>query len=89
MHVSTRRCTGWGEEQARARPFPGSDESGGHGEVTGCWALESEGRVVFRGGRVGMELFSAAASLAVSDVCEVYAFSSVECVMSRKINAHR
>ena len=32
----------------------------------------------------GMELFSAAASLAVSDVCEVYAFSSVECVMSRK-----
>ena len=31
-----------------------------------------------------MEVFSAAASLAVSDVCEVYAFSSVECVMSRK-----
>ena len=61
-------------------PFPGNGESGGHGEVTGCWALESEGRVVFR----GMELFSAAASLAVSDVCEVYAFSSVECVMSRK-----
>ena len=58
MRASTRRCTGWSEEQAWARPFPGSDESGGHGEVTGCWALESEGRGSW-GVAVGMELFSA------------------------------
>ena len=32
MRVSTRRCTRWSEEQARARPFPGNE---GRGESRG------------------------------------------------------
>ena len=71
MRVSTRRCTGWSEEQAR------------RAQVTGCWASESERRLVLA--ESGWSFFSAwLRHSAVSEVCEVYAFSSVECDESRE-----
>ena len=45
---------------------------------------------MFRGVAVGMEPFQRVRlrHSAVSDVCEVYAFSSVECDESRELNVH-